>query len=201
MLVIPRPTMRFASLWRKCRAHRTCAPLSGRSGQFYAKQSAQFSQSFIGNLALPDSHARIWQPSDQCLALPATASAWLHGFRDRIGRLGALHKNELIIASRQRTPNGRIQLQSRCGTAFRQLLNTFGLNHDLHERFLRRKYRPKSAPSLIKIASIRAKIHRKAPRSRIIMSHISCSITQPIQFGQGILMKIAKNTVVTLSMF
>ena len=68
----------------------------------------------------------------RCLQLQA------HGYTVSVTELvGWEHsiKNELIIASRQRTPNGRIQYNRAAAQRLGELLNTFGLNHDLHERF------------------------------------------------------------------
>ena len=68
----------------------------------------------------------------RCLQLQA------HGYAVSVTELvGWEHsmKNELIIASRQRTPHGRIQYNRATAQRLNELLNTFGLNHDLHERF------------------------------------------------------------------
>ena len=68
----------------------------------------------------------------RCLQLQA------HGYSVSVTELvGWEHsmKNELIIASRQRKANGQIQYNRSAAQRLSELLNTFGLNHDLHERF------------------------------------------------------------------
>lgn len=68
----------------------------------------------------------------RCLQLQA------HGYTVSVTELvGWEHsmKNELIIASRQSTPDGRTQYNRTAAQRLSELLNTFGLKHDLHERF------------------------------------------------------------------
>ena len=54
-------------------------------------------------------------------------------------------KNELIVASRQRTSQGRVQYNKNAAQRLNELLDTFGLD-ELHERF----FTPGTATEIIR---------------------------------------------------
>ena len=78
----------------------------------------------------------------RCLQLQA------HGYTVSVTELvGWEHsmKNELIVASRQRTSQGRVQYNKNAAQRLNELLDTFGLD-ELHERF----FTPGTATEIIR---------------------------------------------------